>query len=93
MGEHKPQNRLVGPGLPVGSRFPPRLGEGVPLGNQCQLSINHAVGRVIFEKAEDHRTYAHNVVNAERNGIAPPRLAVLYSVENGDATQPSSPNN
>lgn len=59
----------------------------IPYEFQYELAINHAVGRIYFEKPADYARYAEAVLEAEDQGVRLPRQAAILAVENqGDST-------
>ncbi|MCG8459871.1 MAG: hypothetical protein MI919_26625, partial [Holophagales bacterium] len=55
--------------------------ESIPFEAQYELQIQHAVGRVAFDRPEDYRAYAEAVVAAETGGVRLPETLGLFSVE------------
>lgn len=58
--------------------------EKIPFSFQIELDLIYAVGRICFEKLEDYRQYAHNVVYHENCGQPSSKRAVLFGMGNGD---------
>jgi hypothetical protein len=63
--------------------------ESLPFKFQSELDVNHAVGRIWFERNEDYARYAHSVVQAEDQARLRPRQIAFFATEhkNDPATQ------
>lgn len=58
--------------------------EQVPYRFQTQLDVQHAVGRIYFDKAEEYWNYANSVVNAEKKKLSLGKSAAFFGVSNKD---------
>ena len=58
--------------------------EAIPFDFQYQLAINHAVGRVAFDRIEDYGLWAEKVAQVESEGLELERKATVFAVDNGD---------
>lgn len=61
--------------------------EEIPFEIQYMLSINHAVGRIAFDRPEAYGRYARAVRNAEMNGVKRSRRVDIFSVEGDRQTE------